>query len=213
VTGTDASILVGVKLTLFHGRGGTVGRGGGPAQLAVLSQPPRTVDGSFRVTVQGETIEQQFGQPQSALNTVDLYTASVLRATMTNGYSPPPEFRACMQQLADASCKVYRSFVHCSEDFFKCGLDMFRFLICLSGLGTASALPTAVRPAVHLRRQHVQYSSCVGPVRQIGQPQNRGICESPACHCRCTLLDAVQVGRCWGQSVEAALRLQCHVAS
>jgi Phosphoenolpyruvate carboxylase len=49
----------GVKLTLFHGRGGTVGRGGGPAHLAVMSQPPGSVDGSLRVTVQGETIEQQ----------------------------------------------------------------------------------------------------------------------------------------------------------
>ena len=77
-----------VRLTLFHGRGGSVGRGGGPAQLAILSQPPRTITGTFRVTVQGEVIEQQFGNPQSALNTLDVYSASVLRATLEQGCAP-----------------------------------------------------------------------------------------------------------------------------
>ena len=120
----------GVHLTLFHGRGGSVGRGGGPAHLAVLSQPPRTVDGSFRVTVQGETIEQQFGNGQSALATLDLYTASVLRATMQEGYQPPPEFREQIQALADESCTVYRDFVHNSEDFFKCAAPLVAVHMC-----------------------------------------------------------------------------------
>ena len=62
----------GVHLTLFHGRGGTVGRGGGPAHLAVLSQPPRTIRGTIRVTVQGEVMEQQFGEKESAFHTLDL---------------------------------------------------------------------------------------------------------------------------------------------
>jgi phosphoenolpyruvate carboxylase len=113
-------VAAGVKLTLFHGRGGSVGRGGGPAQLAILSQPPRTVGGSFRVTVQGETIEQQFGNAQSALNTLDLYSSAVLRATLEEGYTPPAPFRERIQELSDTSCKVYRSFVHESDDFFKC---------------------------------------------------------------------------------------------
>ena len=62
----------GVHLTLFHGRGGTVGRGGGPAHLAVLSQPPGTIRGTIRVTVQGEVVEQQFGEKESAFHTMDL---------------------------------------------------------------------------------------------------------------------------------------------
>lgn len=109
-----------VKLTLFHGRGGTVGRGGGPAHLAVLSQPPGTVNGSLRVTVQGETIEQQFGHAASALNTLDLYTSSVLRATLSEGYNPSEAFRTLMQELADVSCTAYRKQVHQSEPFVRC---------------------------------------------------------------------------------------------
>ena len=62
----------GVHLTLVHGRGGTVGRGGGPAHLAVLSQPPGTIRGTIRVTVQGEVVEQQFGEKESAFHTMDL---------------------------------------------------------------------------------------------------------------------------------------------
>lgn len=67
-----------MKLTLFHGRGGTVGRGGGPTHLAILSQPPNTVNGSIRVTVQGEVLEQQFGEAEVAFRTLDLYTSAVL---------------------------------------------------------------------------------------------------------------------------------------
>eukprot|EP00892_Ulva_mutabilis_P004795 jgi/Ulvmu1/2688/UM014_0144.1 len=108
-----------VKLTLFHGRGGTVGRGGGPAHLAVLSQPPGTVNGSMRVTVQGETIEQQFGHAASALHTLDLYTSSVLRATLVEGYKPSAEFQQLMQEVADESCTAYRKQVHHSEPFVR----------------------------------------------------------------------------------------------
>lgn len=67
-----------MKLTLFHGRGGTVGRGGGPTHLAILSQPPNTINGSIRVTVQGEVLEQQFGEAEVAFRTLDLYTSAVL---------------------------------------------------------------------------------------------------------------------------------------
>lgn len=60
----------GVKLTMFHGRGGTVGRGGGPTHLAILSQPPDTINGSLRVTVQGEVIEQSFGEDHLCFRTL-----------------------------------------------------------------------------------------------------------------------------------------------
>lgn len=68
----------GVKLTMFHGRGGTVGRGGGPSRLAILSQPPETINGSLRVTVQGEVIEQSFGEEHLCFRTLQRFTAAML---------------------------------------------------------------------------------------------------------------------------------------
>lgn len=64
-----------VKLTMFHGRGGTVGRGGGPTHLAILSQPAETVNGSLRVTIQGEVIEQSFGEELLCFRTLQRFTA------------------------------------------------------------------------------------------------------------------------------------------
>jgi phosphoenolpyruvate carboxylase len=70
----------GIRLTLFHGRGGTVGRGGAPTHLAILSQPPRTVNGRIRVTVQGEVVEQHFGETESCFRHMDLFVGAVLEA-------------------------------------------------------------------------------------------------------------------------------------
>ena len=67
-----------VKLTIFHGRGGTVGRGGGPTHLAILSQPPDTVNGSLRVTVQGEVIEQMFGEKHLCFRSLQRFTSGGL---------------------------------------------------------------------------------------------------------------------------------------
>ncbi|KAL4423808.1 hypothetical protein ABPG75_001109 [Micractinium tetrahymenae] len=100
-----------VHLTLFHGRGGTVGRGGGPAHLAVLSQPPGTIRGTIRVTVQGEVMEQQFGEKESAFHTMDLYTSAVLEATLAPFKEPPQLWRETMAEMARISCAGYRAVV------------------------------------------------------------------------------------------------------
>lgn len=65
----------GVKLTMFHGRGGTVRRGGGPTHCAILSEPPDTINGSLRVTVQGEVTEQSFGEEQLYFRTFECFTS------------------------------------------------------------------------------------------------------------------------------------------
>ncbi|KAI3465828.1 hypothetical protein Pfo_022491 [Paulownia fortunei] len=101
----------GVKLTMFHGRGGTVGRGGGPTHLAILSQPPDTIHGSLRVTVQGEVIEQSFGEEHLCFRTLQRFTAATLEHGMHPPVAPKPEWRSLMDEMAVVATKEYRSVV------------------------------------------------------------------------------------------------------
>jgi phosphoenolpyruvate carboxylase len=101
----------GVKLTMFHGRGGTVGRGGGPTHLAILSQPPDTINGSLRVTVQGEVIEQSFGEEHLCFRTLQRFTAATLEHGMRPPISPKPEWRALLDEMAVVATEEYRSIV------------------------------------------------------------------------------------------------------
>nr|ACF79185.1 unknown [Zea mays] len=101
----------GVKLTLFHGRGGTVGRGGGPTHLAILSQPPDTINGSIRVTVQGEVIEFCFGEEHLCFQTLQRFTAATLEHGMHPPVSPKPEWRKLMDEMAVVATEEYRSVV------------------------------------------------------------------------------------------------------
>ena len=101
----------GVKLTMFHGRGGTVGRGGGPSHLAILSQPPETIQGSLRVTVQGEVIEQSFGEQNLCFRTLQRFTAATLEHGMHPPISPKPEWRQLMDEMAAVATEEYRNIV------------------------------------------------------------------------------------------------------
>ena len=111
----------GVELTLFHGRGGSVGRGGGPTYLAIKAQPPGSVDGRLRVTVQGEMIQAEFGLAGIALRTLEVYTTATLDATLNPPPPPSSEWRAAMQAMADASASSYRRMVYETPQF----LDYF----------------------------------------------------------------------------------------
>ncbi|MBF7730621.1 phosphoenolpyruvate carboxylase [Pseudomonas sp. N040] len=100
-----------VELLLFHGRGGTVGRGGGPAHAAILSQPPGSVAGRFRTTEQGEMIRFKFGLPGIAEQNLSLYLAAVLEATLLPPPAPEPAWRAVMGRLAADGVATYRAIV------------------------------------------------------------------------------------------------------
>ncbi|KAF5835589.1 phosphoenolpyruvate carboxylase [Dunaliella salina] len=107
----------GVKLVLFHGRGGTVGRGGGPTHLAIRSQPAGTIQGTLRVTVQGEIIEQQFGEREVCFRALDLYTSAVLEACLDPPPAPKKEWREMMVHLTQMSCEEYRNLVSRRPEF------------------------------------------------------------------------------------------------
>ncbi|MCV6590219.1 MAG: phosphoenolpyruvate carboxylase [Marinobacterium sp.] len=106
-----------VRLTLFHGRGGTVGRGGGPSHTAILAQPPGSVAGSLRVTEQGEMIRFKFGIPEIAVRNMELYAGAVLEASLAPGAAPQEEWRTLIAQLTERSLQEYRAVVRQDEQF------------------------------------------------------------------------------------------------
>lgn len=123
-----------VRLTLFHGRGGAVGRGGGPAHSAILSQPPGSVAGSLRVTEQGEMIRFKFGVPALAEQSLALYTGATLEATLLPPPAPQADWRAEMDRLAERALAAYRGVVR-EEDGF---VPFFRAVTPERELGTLS---------------------------------------------------------------------------
>ncbi|WP_298443318.1 phosphoenolpyruvate carboxylase [uncultured Ferrimonas sp.] len=129
-----------VALTLFHGRGGSIGRGGGPAHEAILSQPPGSVESRLRVTEQGEMIRFKFGVPKVAVQSLALYTSAVLEATLLPPPVPKPQWREVMDEVAEHSVAAYRQMV-CNEPDF---VPYFRAATPEQEL---SALPLGSRPA------------------------------------------------------------------
>lgn len=129
-----------VKLTLFHGRGGTVGRGGAPIYSAVLAQPPGSIEGSLRVTEQGEMIRFKFGMPDIAFHSLELYTSAVLETGLTPAPEPKPEWREIMDTLSEDAHKLYRNVIWEHPDF----VSYFREITPEQEL---SKLPLGSRPA------------------------------------------------------------------
>ena len=112
----DVAIKYGVKLCLFHGRGGSVGRGGGPTYDALIALPWGSVDGQIKMTEQGEVISDKYALPSLARENVELTLAASLEATVLNRgpRQTPTELAAwgnCMQLLSDSSFKRYRSLI------------------------------------------------------------------------------------------------------
>nr|WP_314100357.1 phosphoenolpyruvate carboxylase [Acinetobacter lwoffii] len=109
----------GVQLTLFHGRGGSISRGGAPTQQALFSQPPGSISGAIRVTEQGEMIRFKFGLEEIALQNLEIYTAATLEATLLPPPEPKPEWRDLMHQMTELSVQVYRQTVRENPHFVK----------------------------------------------------------------------------------------------
>lgn len=106
-----------VELLLFHGRGGSIGRGGAPAHAALLSQPPGSLRSGLRVTEQGEMIRAKLGWASLALKTLALYTTAICRANLMTPPEPHEEWRALMEKMSADSCGAYRKVVREEKDF------------------------------------------------------------------------------------------------
>ena len=108
-----------IKLTLFHGRGGSVGRGGGPVYAALLSQPPGTVNARTRVTEQGEVIQQKYGSESLAEYSLGTYIGAVLEATLSPPIQPKKEWRNLMDEMSILSSESYRGYLNNNKNFLR----------------------------------------------------------------------------------------------
>lgn len=116
----------GVKLRLFHGRGGTVGRGGGPSYEAVLAQPPGTVNGQIRLTEQGEVIASKFSNPEIGRRNLETLVAATMEASLLEtsaitgkrvGAKELKAFETVMKELSELGYRAYRGLVYNTPGF------------------------------------------------------------------------------------------------
>jgi phosphoenolpyruvate carboxylase len=107
----------GVRLELFHGRGGAVGRGGGPANRAILAQPPGSVGNRIKITEQGEVIADRYGMPDLASRHLEQIVNAVLRVGFEPRRDPPPAWEQALGELARLARERYRGLVYESPDF------------------------------------------------------------------------------------------------
>lgn len=135
----------GVKVRFFHGRGGTVGRGGGRANKAIRSQPPGSFDGQIRFTEQGEVISFRYSLSPIAHRHMEQIVGATLLETAENRSTDQPQDKAtwheAIEELAHSSCETYRDLVYGDPDFFD-------FYIQATPIGQISHLPIASRPVM-----------------------------------------------------------------
>lgn len=151
---TELCARHGLTLRLFHGRGGSVGRGGGPTYQAILAQPAGAVRGQIRITEQGEVIASKYADPEIALRNLETMVAATLEATLldTEDRAEAARFREVMDALSAASFRAYRSLVYETpgfEDYFRAATPISE--IADLKIGSRPASRTAYRRIEDLR--------------------------------------------------------------
>ncbi len=143
----ESARKTGIRLRLFHGRGGTVGRGGGPSYDAILAQPPGAVHGSLRLTEQGEVIAAKYAEPRVAHRNLETLLAATLEATLLDveglGDSAGPAYEV-LDDLADRAQRAYAELVHDTPGF----VDYFKQSTPVSEIGALNigSRPTSRKP-------------------------------------------------------------------
>jgi phosphoenolpyruvate carboxylase len=141
----DVAERHGVRLVVFHGRGGALGRGGGPAARAILSLPPKAVGGALRMTEQGEVLAERYDDPQIAHRHLEQVSWATLLVSANGGAETPPEWIERMERLATESLAVYRTLV--DHPGFLAYFDQ------ATPIGEIENLPIASRPARRRERK------------------------------------------------------------
>ncbi len=143
-----------VKLRLFHGRGGSVGRGGGPAYEAILAQPSGAVGGQIRVTEQGEIISSKYSNPDVGRRNLETFVAATFEASllMPEKHAPQEEYLSAMEELSDYAFKAYRALVYDTPEFesYFWGSTVITEIATLN-IGSRPASRTKTRKIEHLR--------------------------------------------------------------
>jgi phosphoenolpyruvate carboxylase len=140
----------GVKLRLFHGRGGSAGRGGGPSYQAIMAQPPGTLDGRIRITEQGEVISFKYSMRGLARRNLDTVLAAVLEASADDHpVEPAPHWVEVMEDLSTTARKTYRALVYEDEGFLS-------FFSEASPIEELSLLNMGSRPARRVQNSEVE---------------------------------------------------------
>ena len=131
----------GVALRIFHGRGGSVGRGGGPAYKAILSQPSNSINGRIKITEQGEVLASKYSQPELALYNLETVATAVVQASLLGtGFDDIEPWNQIMEELATRSRKHYRALIYEQPDL----LDFFHSVTPIEEI---SQLQISSRPA------------------------------------------------------------------
>tara|TARA_B100000131_G_scaffold74871_1_gene71261 strand:- start:1064 stop:4033 length:2970 start_codon:yes stop_codon:yes gene_type:complete len=137
----NLSIKNGILLRLFHGRGGSVGRGGGPAYQAILAQPSGTLLGRIKITEQGEVLASKYSLPELALYNLETVTTAVIQNSLVNNrLDATPEWNSLMSRLAETSRTHYRALVHENP-------DLLTFFQEVTPIEEISKLQISSRPA------------------------------------------------------------------
>jgi phosphoenolpyruvate carboxylase len=141
----------GVRIRLFHGRGGSVGRGGGPSYEAILAQPGGAVQGQIRITEQGEIISSKYSNPEVGRRNLETLASATLEATLLQDESPAPDpaFLETMEELSASAYKAYRGLVYETDGFV-------RYFWASTVIAEIASLNIGSRPASRKKTQAIE---------------------------------------------------------